>query len=248
MTTKYPPYQFTVNSKKFPLVPTIMKLIDAGVVSPNRSKIICEALTEWYQKRRHLFETRYNNSNDEAGYREEMLLKFESLLPSIGEPLSTFRHDSNPGLYYHMTNELLAHSELVGHSLIDGVDNIRKKYKSGFGYHENQYITKALQYREYPTEQARVDAYTKSNEAWEDDENMKLLQYITNKAKEPQKIPKERREERIRELQQELRRLTEQQQQEEKREKQWQELQNKEAVAAAGMDKEKDQQQHQKVI
>ncbi|MDQ3969632.1 MAG: hypothetical protein M3275_14705, partial [Thermoproteota archaeon] len=111
------------------------------------------------------------------------------------------------------------HSELVGHYLIDGVDKTRKWCKGGgFGYHENPYITKVLQYREYPTEEARAEAYRSSNEAWEHDENVSLARYIGQKVKEPQKTAKQRREERIAELQEELRRLTEQQEYEKRQE------------------------------
>jgi hypothetical protein len=214
VTTRFPPYQFSVDSKRFPHIPEIMNLIDNGL-KVNRSKIICEALTEWYQKRRHLFETNY--ANDKDRYHEELLLKFESVLPSIAEPLSEFRYESNRIMYHYMTSELLNHTERISLLLADGVNKTRERLKGGFDSPERKKmdhdrITESLQKEEFPTEEARIEAF---KEALEDDkagDEYDIRKHIVKRAQMPQKTAKQRREERIRELQEELQRLTKQEQ------------------------------------
>jgi hypothetical protein len=220
-----------------------MNLIDNGFKA-NRSKIICEALTEWYQKRRYLFETNY--TNDKEGYREELLLKFESVLPSIAEPLSEFRYDSNRIMYHYMTSELLNHTERVSHLLTDGVDKTREKLKGGFDSPEHKKmdhdrIMQSLQKEEFPTEEARIEAFKEAleeNKTWDEYD---IRKYIVKRAQMPQKTAKQRREERIRELQEELHRLTKEQDYEKQAEEEEQQQEQQHQQEQREQEKEEEQ-------
>jgi hypothetical protein len=112
-------------------VPKILNSIDCGR-RINRSRFICKAITEYYQRRRHLFE-QYEQGNLS---HQELVDGLEMVLPSIAEPLSSFRYEGNMRMYHLMPDELLKHTEQVGHSLINGVDKTHKTKKK---YGEKSY-------------------------------------------------------------------------------------------------------------
>jgi uncharacterized small protein (DUF1192 family) len=145
-------YDFTVDEKKFPYVGYI---IDELVKRHNKklSTVVCVALTD-YILRNGLLDKQLHGGKLT---RQQLEMAFEQVLPSIGEPLSTFDYDKNRGLYYFMTNELLTHSKHVGHSLVDGVDKRRIAMKE-----DNEQT-----YMEYVPRYVAEQAYRKQRSVYE---------------------------------------------------------------------------------
>ena len=181
----------------------VFKLIDRLKKNKQLSNVICTALMEHLEKKtvfdllrgcRDSRTGRYNLGDiDVKQLSEERLqLSFESVLPSIAEPLSKFRYEDNK-MYFYTSDELSIHFERAAHLIIDGVQKSRKvkqELKERFG---------ELEEDEEDKEMAK---------GW-------ILEYIIREIVRPQqRSPRERREERMKQLQEELRRLTEQQQQE----------------------------------
>lgn len=212
MTTKFPPYQFSVDHKLFPYVPKILNLIDRGY-KLNRSRIICQALTEWYQKRRQYYKAQVEgisedeSNNDLDSVEREMLLKFETLLPSIGEPLNAFR-PSDTKMYYFMQGDLLDHTEQVGRLLAEGVNESRRIHGSEFGFGTLPMSIKKISLDVPPgEEEAARKAYRSARSKWQIEELKKLQTFIQEEAVKPQIPPMDKREARIDELEEEVKRL-----------------------------------------
>ena len=200
-------YDFTVNEKKYPYVSYIIDELIKGAANSKLSSIVCIALQEHFLRNGLLVRRlAYERIRGKVPI-DQLRLVFESLLPSIAEPLSMFDYDQNKEMYYQMTDDLLAHSELVGQHLVDGVGKRRKAMK----------------------EYAKVWLANTEEEEKEEEEEW-LLEYITMLAYRQQRSAKERREERIKELQEELRRLTKEETYENNQEVQRKETKNNEVA------------------
>jgi hypothetical protein len=192
MTTKFPIYQFSVDHKLYPLVPKIMNLVDRGF-KIRRSRIICQAITEWYEKRRHFYKAQVEGIYQEDVYKDlnllerEMLLEFESLLPSIGEPLSAFR-PSDTKMYYFMEGDLLNSIEQVSRLLKEGVDESRRIHGDEFGFLGSvpMSIRKMQWEQEWSSDEAREEAYFSALRNWRLEELKKLQAFMQEQAAKPQ--------------------------------------------------------------
>jgi hypothetical protein len=209
MTTKIPPYNFTVDSKKYPNVP---RIIDMAVnkLRMSRSQLVCQAIEEWYARRKeqYLKWNILNRKEEEVDY-DDMLICFESLVPPITEPLSRFRYESNRDMYHLMREELLTHTGEVGHLLIDGVSKTRQRFEKGIDKRDDPDVL-AVRWKEFPTNEEKLAAIRKAAQGRDEYNHMNLSGYIMRQMRNNQqlKTSEQRYEERIRELQEEIRKLS----------------------------------------
>lgn len=157
------------------------------------------------------------DEQDDEFYGIEYL--HEALLPSIAEPISSFDFEKNKDMYYFMTKEMRGHVDRVTGTLSDAMKKTNREFPTTYHTSERnreiyESIEESLKDKPYPDAEARRKAawllYRKKQA--EDDERLKV--YIKQRAMQPYRDAKQWRQERIAELQEELRRLTKEEEQE----------------------------------
>ena len=161
-------------------------MIDHFVEKGKLSDVVCNALDGYFWRNGLLMQHVYYKSQGQGLSFEQLEAIFEQVLPSISEPVSEFNIFNNGGLYRLMTTEMLNHAERVSQSLAEGVDLMRTATKG------------------------RGSEIRNDDEEFKDEQLEDIYRFIKNRADKPKNI-QEWRKQRIKELQAELRRLTEQQ-------------------------------------
>lgn len=87
-------YEFSVDEKKYPEVPYIIKYLVKGE-GRKLSEVVCVALVEHFRRTGTLLP--YLNRQYGGGELsfDELMLYFEAMLPSIAEPLGEFHFTSS---------------------------------------------------------------------------------------------------------------------------------------------------------
>jgi len=186
-------YNFTVDSKNYPYVPYIIDTLIKGE-RRNLSSVVCRALTEHFERNGLLIERLARERFAGAMPDETLQTAYESTLPSIAEPISNFQYEYNRPMYHFMPDELLTHAERVGHSLVEGVDKNRKHMKDD-----------AERYGVIDKLKSKEELIREKIEKEE-----RLFDYMAAVINKQQRSPYLRRQIRIKELQDEIHKLTKQ--------------------------------------
>jgi hypothetical protein len=199
-------YDFVISESE---LPGLIRVLE-GTPKGQRSKVIRGFLADGYRMKRHYFEN--INYNDPSVIQD----LFESLLPRITEPISSFRFENDRERWRLTNGELLDHFHNVGVALIDGHDKTLNTFGGAYGSVErDEYEKKSImnfieRFKDrFPSEEARQEHFERKYNESKQARKADMISYITEKAKEPTKTARQLLDERIAEKEDELHALIE---------------------------------------
>jgi hypothetical protein len=186
---------------------------------------------EWYDKRKDYLDHNtsmgidrdVDDDMEERFYGLEYI--FESVLPCIAEPISSFKFEENKDMYRFLTKEMRGHVNRVSDTISEAMQKTDKEFPTAYHTPEHykakfKTIEDSMEDKPFPDDDTRVKTVNSIYRQKVAEEDAEIKAYIEKRAMQPYRDARLWRQQRIAQLQEELRSLTELEEYEKRQEEQ----------------------------